>query len=117
MELLGDVGQVEAHFGPFGTCVNLGARYMHGLCRTYHRLRNHFGDTQWYFYVTWVKWRLVSVHLETVLISTQDTCMVCTDVPYACKLFWAHPIELLGDVGQVEAHFGLFGDSVNLSVR
>jgi hypothetical protein len=90
---------------------------MHGLCRTYHWLRNHFGDTQWYFYVTWVKWRLVSVHLETVLISTQDTCTVCTDVPYACKLFWAHPIELLGDVGQVEAHFGLFGDSVNLSVR
>ena len=27
MELLGDVGQVEAHFVSFGDSVNLGARY------------------------------------------------------------------------------------------
>jgi hypothetical protein len=35
----------------------------------------------------------------------------------AQKSFWAHLIELLGDVGQVEAHFILFGDSVNLGPR
>jgi hypothetical protein len=28
-----------------------------------------------------------------------------------------HPMELLGDMGLVEAHFGLFEDSVNLSAR
>jgi hypothetical protein len=28
-----------------------------------------------------------------------------------------HPMVLLGDVGQVKAHFGLFGDSVNLVAR
>ena len=30
--------------------------------------------------------------------------------------FWTHPIELLGDVGHVECHFGAFGDSI-VSVR
>jgi hypothetical protein len=28
-----------------------------------------------------------------------------------------HTMVLLGDVGQVEPHFGPFGDSVNLSAR
>jgi hypothetical protein len=36
---------------------------------------------------------------------------------WAQKSFLAYPIELLGDVGQVEACFGLFGDSVNLCAR
>jgi hypothetical protein len=39
MELLGDVGQVEACFGPFGDSVNLGTRLVHGLCRTYHGMK------------------------------------------------------------------------------
>jgi hypothetical protein len=34
MDLLGDVGQMEAHFGPFGDSVNLDARLVHGLRRT-----------------------------------------------------------------------------------
>jgi hypothetical protein len=43
MELLGDVGYVESHFGPFGDSVSDGARLVHGLRRMYHRLRNLFG--------------------------------------------------------------------------
>jgi hypothetical protein len=39
------------------------------------------------------------------------------NVPRAWKSFWAHPLVLLGYVCQVEAHFGLFRDSVNLSAR
>jgi len=31
MELLGDVGQVEADFLMFGDSVNLGTRYVHSL--------------------------------------------------------------------------------------
>jgi hypothetical protein len=27
--------------------------------------------------VTWVMWNLISVHLETVLVSVQDSWMVC----------------------------------------
>jgi hypothetical protein len=99
---------------------------------------------------------LVSVHLETVLISVQDRCTICAkstigseiildapdgtpsccgcsgslfgsiwgkyksqdkigarfgpNVPRAWKSSWAHPMELLGDVG-------LFGDSVNIDTR
>jgi hypothetical protein len=28
-----------------------------------------------------------------------------------------HPMELLGDVGEVESHFGSFGDSVGVDAR
>jgi hypothetical protein len=45
----------------------------------YHRLESHFGRNQWYSYVTWVKLKLVSVHLEIVLISAQDRCTVCDE--------------------------------------
>jgi hypothetical protein len=45
MELLGDVGQVEAHFDQFRDSVSLSARQVHGLGLTYHRLRNRFGQT------------------------------------------------------------------------
>jgi hypothetical protein len=48
MELLGDVGHLESHFSPFGDSVSVGAIYVHSLRRTYHRLRNHFGQTRWY---------------------------------------------------------------------
>ena len=50
---------------------------MHALHQTYHRFRNHFGRTQWYFKVTRLKWKLISVCLEIVLILTQDRCIVC----------------------------------------
>jgi hypothetical protein len=42
MEHLGDVGQVESCFGPFGDGVSVVARWVHGLCQTYHRLGYHF---------------------------------------------------------------------------
>jgi hypothetical protein len=68
MVLIGDVGQVEPRFGLSKDSVNLGARYVYGLRRMYHRSGNHFGHTRWYTYVTWVKWKLVSFGLEIVLI-------------------------------------------------
>jgi hypothetical protein len=79
MVLLGGVDQVEDHFSMFGDSVNLDARLVHGFCQTYHRFRNHFGRNQWYSYVTWVKSKLVLVHLEIVLISMQDRCTVCDE--------------------------------------
>jgi hypothetical protein len=45
MELLGGMCQVKARFDLFGDSVNLDAREVHGLHRTYHRLKNHFGHT------------------------------------------------------------------------
>jgi hypothetical protein len=39
------------------------------------------------------------------------------NIPQAKKLFWMHPMELLDEEAQVEARFGLFGDSANLDAR
>ena len=38
MELLGDVGQVESRFSPFGDGVSVSARLVHGFWQTYHGL-------------------------------------------------------------------------------
>jgi hypothetical protein len=39
MELLGDLGHVESRFSLVGDGVSIGARQVHGLRPTYHRLR------------------------------------------------------------------------------
>jgi hypothetical protein len=117
MDLLGGVGQMEAHFDLFRYGVDIGARFVHGLGRMCNRVGNHFGHTRLNASVTWVKWKRASVHLQTVLISEQDRCTVSVNIPQAHKLFWAHPMKLLGDVGQLEACFGLFADRVNHGAR
>jgi hypothetical protein len=60
---------------------------------------------------------LVSVCLETVLVSVQDRFTVCAKVPSAQKSFWTHPMVLLGDEAKVKPRFGPFGDSANLDTR
>jgi hypothetical protein len=81
MDLLGDVGHVESHFSPFGdrVSVSVSARLDHGLHHMYHRLRNHLGRTRLYNLVTRLKWMLILVCLEIVLIVTQVSCMVCAE--------------------------------------
>jgi hypothetical protein len=39
------------------------------------------------------------------------------NIPSTQKSFWTYPVGLLGDEAQVEAGFGLFGDSANLDAR
>jgi hypothetical protein len=75
--LLGDEAQVDARYNPFGDSANLDARYVHGLCRTYHMLRNHFGCTRWNSLVTWAMWDLVLVRLETVLALSPRSIIGC----------------------------------------
>jgi hypothetical protein len=77
MVLLGDEAKVDAWFSSFGDTANLDARYVHGLRRTYHRLRNHFRRTRWNSKVSWVMWYLVLVQLEIVFVSVQDRCTIC----------------------------------------
>ena len=62
-------------------------------------------------------WNLISVHLETVLVSVQVRARFAPHVPLAHKSFWTQPMVLLGDEAQVEARIGLFGDSANLDAR
>ena len=64
--------------------------------------------------VTWVMWNLILIYLETVLVSLQDRCKVCSKHTKAPKSFWTHQMVLLGDEAHVEARFGPFGDSANL---
>ena len=81
------------------------------------RLRNHFGRTRWYTYVTKIKWKHFLVCLEIVLILTQDWCMVCAEHSIGLDNIFAHPMELLCDMGLVESCFGPFGDSVSVGAR
>ena len=64
-----------------------------------------------------LKWKLVSIRLEIVLILKQDRCMVSAACTIGRKLVWTHPMELLGDEAQVQARFGLFRDRANLDAR
>ena len=64
-----------------------------------------------------VKWKLVSVHLLIVLISTQERCMVCAEHTIGSEIIFDAADGSPFDMGQVEAHFGPFGDSVNLDAR
>jgi hypothetical protein len=84
MVLLGDMGQVEARLVYLEIMListqeycTVCAKCTIGSEIAFGHTRNHFGHNQWYSYVTWVKWKLVLVYLEIVLISVQDRCMVC----------------------------------------
>jgi hypothetical protein len=78
MELLGDVALVESHFGTFRDDISVRAKWMHGLRQMYHMLRNCFACTQWYSYVMRLKSKLISFHLEIVLILCKR-CTVCVE--------------------------------------
>jgi hypothetical protein len=60
---------------------------------------------------------LCSVRLEIVLILTQDRCTVCTERTIGSQIVFDAPDGLVSDMGRVESHFSLFGDSVGVSAR
>jgi hypothetical protein len=55
--------------------------------------------------------------LEIVLILTHNRCTVCTEHTIGSKIILNDPMELLGDVGNVESYFGPFGESVSVGAR
>ena len=57
---------------------------------------------------------LVSVHVEIVVILTQDRCLVCAEHTIGSEIILDAPMQLICDVGHVESHFGRFGDSVGV---
>jgi hypothetical protein len=64
-----------------------------------------------------LKWKLVSVRLDIVLIVIQDSCTVCAEHTVSSEIILDTPDGLLGDVGHVESCCGPFGDSVSLCAR
>jgi hypothetical protein len=88
MALLGDEAQAEARFSTFVDNVLCRCMIGHGLSQMYHRLGNRYGCTRRNCKVTLVMWNLISVRLETVLLSVrldiveimlQDRCMFCVE--------------------------------------
>jgi hypothetical protein len=73
--------------------------------------------------VTWVMWNLVSVRLETLLVSVNDRCTVyvkCTigseivlDTPDGTPRGRGTSGRTPHDVDQVRSHFGMFGCKVD----
>jgi hypothetical protein len=61
------------------------------LRRIYHRLENRFGRTQWYSYVTRLRWKVISVYLEIVLILMQYRCMVCAEGTIGSEIILGAP--------------------------
>ena len=59
----------------------------------------------------------ISYHLKMVLVSVQDRCMVCVKRTIGSETILDAPMVLLHDEAQVEARFGLFGDSAILDAR
>ena len=62
-------------------------------------------------------WKLVSVRLEIVLVSVQDSCTVCAKCTIGLDIIFNAPMVLLGDEAQLEARFIPCGDSANLDAR
>ena len=56
----------------------------------------------------WVKWNLASFRLETVLVSVQDRCMVCTRHTIGSEIVLDALDGTTVDEFQVEARFGPF---------
>ena len=67
--------------------------------------------------MTLVMWYLTSFHLETVLVSVQDRCMVCARCSIGLQIILDAPDGTSGDEAQMEARFYPFGDSANLDAR
>jgi hypothetical protein len=67
--------------------------------------------------MTRLKWKLVSVRLEIVVILSLDRCTFASNIPQAQKSFWTHAMDLLSVMGHVESHFGTLGESVSVSAR
>ena len=65
----------------------------------------------------WVLCSLVSVRLEIVLASVQDTCTVCATCTIGSEIVLDIMMVLLRDEAQVDACFVLFGDSAKLDAR
>ena len=64
--------------------------------------------------MTWVEWKLIVLCLEMVLILAQDMCTVCAECTMGMEIILGVPD---GTLGEVEACFSPFGDSVNLDAR
>ena len=62
-------------------------------------------------------WNVTCFWLETVLVSVQDSCMVCARRTIGSEIVLDAPDGTTSNEALVEAHFGPLGDSANLEAR
>ena len=67
--------------------------------------------------MTRLKWKLISAHLEIVLILTQDGCTVCAECTIGSEIVLDALDGTPRHVGHVESCFGPFGDGVSVGAR
>ena len=67
--------------------------------------------------MTRLKWKLVLVRLEIVLVLVQDRCTVYARRTMGSKIVLDTMMVLLRVEAQVDARFVLFGDSAMLDAR
>ena len=65
----------------------------------------------------WLKWKLVSVRLEIMLILKQDKCMFCAERSIGSEIILDAPDGTPRDVGLVECHSSPFRDVVSVGPR
>jgi hypothetical protein len=87
---------------------------VHVLRQTYHRLGTHFGHNR---DVMGLKGNLDSVHLEIVLILTEDGCTVCVERTVGSEIIMDTPMKRLVDEAEVGARLIPFRDNANLDAR
>jgi hypothetical protein len=64
-----------------------------------------------------LKWKLILVPLEVVLILTQDRCTVCAECTIGSKIILDAPDGTPMGLGHVDSGLGLFGDGVSVGAR
>ena len=67
--------------------------------------------------MTLVKWNLVSIRLDLVLVSMQDRCSVSRQTYQSLRIILDEPDGTPSDDAQVQERFGPFGDSANPDAR
>jgi hypothetical protein len=67
--------------------------------------------------MTWVMLNIVSILMETVLVSVQDRGTICAKRTIGSEIILNAPDGAPSVEAYVEAHFGPFGDSANLDAR
>jgi len=135
-----DVCHLESRFGQFRNSVSFGARYVQGLRLMHHSLRNHFESTCWYFgeeaqvearfdlfgdsatldasgSTCWYFGEEALVEAWFVQFGDSANAWFASNMPYAWKSIWMHPMELLDDVCHMKSRFGPFGDIVSFGAR
>ena len=91
MVLLGVMSLVEARVGPFGGSVSLAQDRCMVCDECTLGMEIALGTPEWYSKVMYVKWKLILVHFEIILVSAKDRCTVCAECTSGMEIAFGTP--------------------------